>query len=324
MDITVVVPLFNEDESLPELYAWIERVMKAHGFSYEVIFVNDGSTDKSWDVIEQLSRQHDCAKGIKFRRNYGKSPALYCGFKEAQGDVVITMDADLQDSPDEIPALYDMITKDGYDLVSGYKQNRKQGDPLSKTIPTKLFNATARKVSGIHNLHDFNCGLKAYRLEVVKNIEVYGELHRYIPYLAKNAGFDKIGEKPVHHQARKFGKSKFMGWNRFFNGYLDLMTLWFLSNFGKKPMHVFGFLGTMVFMLGFAAVVALGADKLWCLSHGIQQRLITDSPYFFIALTMMVIGTQLFLTGFIGDLVSRTSASRNDYQIEKTLRCVKQ
>ncbi len=287
--------MFNEEESLPELYAWIERVMKANNFTYEVIFVNDGSTDNSWNVIEGLSQKSTTVKGIKFRRNYGKSPALFCGFKEAQGDVVITMDADLQDSPDEIPALYHMIKDEGYDLVSGYKQNRKQGDPLSKTIPTKLFNATARKVSGIHNLHDFNCGL--------------------------NAGFDKIGEKPVHHQARKFGKSKFMGWNRFFNGYLDLITLWFLSSFGRKPMHVFGFLGTLMFFLGFLSVVALGADKLWCLAHGIPQRLITDSPYFFIALTVMMIGTQFFLAGFIGDLVSRSSQNRNDYQIEKTLRC---
>ena len=221
MDISVIVPLFNEEESLPELFAWIKRVMDTNDFTYEVIFVNDGSTDRSWNVIEELAEKFEQVKGIKFRRNYGKSPALYCGFKEAQGDVVITMEADLQDSPDEIPGLYQMITKEGYDLVSGYKQNRKQGDPLSKTIPTKLFNATARKVSGIHNLHDFNCGLKAYRREVVKNIEVYGEMHRYIPYLAKNAGFAKIGEKPVHHQARKFGTSKFMGWNRFVNGYLD-------------------------------------------------------------------------------------------------------
>ena len=321
MDITVVVPLYNEEESLPELYKWIERVMKANGFSFEVIFVNDGSTDNSWQVIEDLSHQSENVKGIKFRRNYGKSPALYCGFKEAQGDVVITMNADLQDSPDEIPELYKMITEDGYDLVSGYKQKRY--DPLSKTLPTKLFNATARKISGIHNLHDFNCGLKAYRNEVVKNIEVYGEMHRYIPYLAKNAGFDKIGEKVVHHQARKYGKSKF-GLNRFFNGYLDLITLWFLSNFGKKPMHVFGFLGTLMFLIGFVSAFIIGADKLWCLSQGIPQRLVTESPYFYIALTMMMIGTQLFLAGFIGDLVSRSSQNRNDYQIEKTLRCVKQ
>lgn len=321
MDISVVVPLYNEEESLPELYHWIEKVMKANGFSFEVIFVNDGSTDNSWQVIEDLSKQSESVKGIKFRRNYGKSPALYCGFKEAQGDVVITMDADLQDSPDEIPGLYKMITEDGYDLVSGYKQKRY--DPLSKTLPTKLFNATARKISGIHNLHDFNCGLKAYRRDVIKNIEVYGEMHRYIPYLAKNAGFDKIGEKVVHHQARKYGKSKF-GLNRFFNGYLDLITLWFLSNFGKKPMHVFGFMGTMMFIIGFISAFIIGADKLWCLSQGIPQRLVTDSPYFFIALTMMMIGTQLFLAGFIGDLVSRSSQNRNDYQIEKTLKCVKQ
>ena len=321
MDISVVVPLYNEEESLPELYRWIEKVMKANGFSFEVIFVNDGSTDNSWQVIEDLSKQSENVKGIKFRRNYGKSPALYCGFKEAQGDVVITMDADLQDSPDEIPGLYKMITEDGYDLVSGYKQKRY--DPLSKTLPTKLFNATARKISGIHNLHDFNCGPKAYRRDVIKNIEVYGEMHRYIPYLAKNAGFDKIGEKVVHHQARKYGKSKF-GLNRFFNGYLDLITLWFLSNFGKKPMHVFGFMGTMMFIIGFISAFIIGADKLWCLSQGIPQRLVTDSPYFFIALTMMMIGTQLFLAGFIGDLVSRSSQNRNDYQIEKTLKCVKQ
>lgn len=323
MNISVIIPLFNEDESLPELYAWIERVMKANNFTYEVIFVNDGSTDRSWDVIRELSEKSETVRGIKFRRNYGKSPALYCGFYEAKGDVVITMDADLQDSPDEIPELYRMIVEDGYDLVSGYKQNRKQGDPLSKTIPTKLFNATARKVSGIHNLHDFNCGLKAYRKEVVKNIEVYGEMHRYIPYLAKNAGFSKIGEKPVHHQARKFGTSKFMGWNRFVNGYLDLLTLWFLSTFGRKPMHVFGFLGTLVFMVGFMSAFAIGVDKLWALSHGIPQRLVTDSPWFYIALTMMMIGTQLFLAGFIGDLVSRSSQGRNEYQIEEGIRCEK-
>ena len=321
MDISVIIPLFNEEESLPELYAWIERVMNDNGFTFEVIFVNDGSTDHSWQVIQRLGSESEHVKGIKFRRNYGKSPALYCGFKQAQGDVVITMDADLQDSPDEIPALYKMIVEDGYDLVSGYKQKRY--DPLSKTIPTKLFNATARKISGIKNLHDFNCGLKAYRKAVVKNIEVYGEMHRYIPYLAKNAGFDKIGEKVVHHQARKYGKSKF-GLNRFFNGYLDLITLWFLSNFGKKPMHVFGFMGTMMFIIGFISAFIIGADKLWCLSQGIPQRLVTDSPYFFIALTMMMIGTQLFLAGFIGDLVSRSSQNRNDYQIEKTLKCVKQ
>ena len=321
MDISVIIPLYNEDESLPELYAWIERVMQANKFSFEVIFVNDGSTDHSWDVIKELAARSEHVKGIKFRRNYGKSPALYCGFKEAQGDVVITMDADLQDSPDEIPELYRMIKEDGNDLVSGYKQNRKQGDPLSKTIPTKLFNATARKVSGIKNLHDFNCGLKAYRRDVVKNIEVYGEMHRYIPYLAKQAGFSKIGETVVQHQARKYGQSKFMGLNRFVNGYLDLLTLWFLSTFGKKPMHVFGFLGTLMFFAGFLAAFFIGADKLWCLANGIPQRLVTDSPYFYIALTMMMIGTQLFLTGFLGDLISRSSQNRNDYQIEEELGC---
>lgn len=318
MDISVIVPLYNEEESLPELYAWIERVMKANNFTYEVIFINDGSTDHSWNVIQDLSSKHECIKGIKFRRNYGKSPALYCGFREAQGDVVITMDADLQDSPDEIPELYRMIKEDGYDLVSGYKQKRY--DPLSKTIPTKLFNATARRISGIKNLHDFNCGLKSYRKDVVKNIEVYGEMHRYIPYLAKNAGFDKIGEKVVHHQARKYGKSKF-GLNRFFNGYLDLITLWFLSSFGRKPMHVFGFLGTIMFFIGFIAAIIIGVDKLYSLANGIPQRLVTDSPYFYIALTMMMIGTQLFLAGFLGDLISRNSLNRNDYQIAEEIRC---
>ena len=299
MDISVVIPLYNEEESLPELFAWIKRVMEANGFSYEVIFVNDGSTDHSWDVIERLSKESEHVRGIKFRRNYGKSPALYCGFKEVKGDVVITMDADLQDSPDEIPGLYKMIMEDGYDLVSGYKQKRY--DPLSKTIPTKLFNATARKISGVKNLHDFNCGLKAYRLEVVKNIEVYGEMHRYIPYLAKNAGFDKIGEK----------------------GYLDLLTLWFLSNFGKKPMHVFGFLGSLVFFISFIALAILGISKLVELSQGNYGHLVTDSAWFYIFLTSMLIGTQLFLAGFIGDLVSRSNPNRNDYQIEEEIRCGK-
>ena len=317
MDISVVIPLYNEDESIPELYAWIERVMKENGFTYEVIFVNDGSTDQSWKVITELCEKHPEAKGIKFRRNYGKSPALYCGFKEAQGDVVVTMDADLQDSPDEIPEMRRMIVEDGYDLVSGYKQKRY--DPISKTLPTKLFNATARKVSGIKNLHDFNCGLKAYRQDVVKNIEVYGEMHRYIPYLAKNAGFDKIGEKVVHHQARKYGSSKFMGLNRFVNGYLDLLTLWFLSTFGKKPMHVFGFLGSIMFFIGFVAAGIMGGHKLYALAVGHPARLITDSPYFYIWLTMMMIGTQLFIAGFLGDLISRTSQNRNEYQIEEEI-----
>ena len=317
MDISVVIPLYNEADSLKELYGWIEKVMQEKGFSYEVIFINDGSTDHSWEVISELNRHSEHVRGICFRRNYGKSPALYCGFNEAKGDVVITMDADLQDSPDEIPELYRMIAEDGYDLVSGYKQKRY--DPLSKTLPTKLFNATARRVSGIKNLHDFNCGLKAYRRDVVKNIEVFGEMHRFIPYLAKNAGFDKIGEKVVQHQARKYGSSKFMGLNRFVNGYLDLITLWFLGTFGKKPMHVFGFLGTIMFLIGFLAVVILGADKLYCLANGIPQRLITSSPWFYIALTTMLIGTQLFLAGFIGDLVSRSSQNRNDYQIKEVI-----
>lgn len=316
MDISVVVPLYNEEESLPELYAWIERVMDAHHFTYEVIFVNDGSTDHSWQVIEELSRKSKEVKGIKFRRNYGKSPALFCGFEKAEGDVVITMDADLQDSPDEIPELYRMITEEGYDLVSGWKQKRY--DPLSKTIPTKLFNATARAVSGIHNLHDFNCGLKAYRKDVVKNIEVYGEMHRYIPYLAKNAGFNRIGEKVVHHQARKYGKTKF-GLNRFVNGYLDLLSLWFLSTFGVKPMHIFGFLGSIMFMLGFIAVIIVGANKLYDMYCGNPYRLVTENPYFYLALTTMILGTQLFLAGFIGELIARNSPERNKYQIEKEL-----
>lgn len=318
-NISVVVPLYNEEESLPELHAWIQRVMTENNFSYEVIFVDDGSTDRSWAVIESLREKDENVHGIKFRRNYGKSPGLHNGFQAAKGDVVITMDADLQDSPDEIPELYRMITEKGYDLVSGYKMNRSQGDPLSKTIPTKLFNATARAVSGIHNLHDFNCGLKAYRRDVVKSIEVFGEMHRYIPYLAKNAGYDKIGEKMVHHQARKFGKSKFMGWNRFVNGYLDLMTLWFLQSFGRKPMHVFGFLGTLMFFIGFIACLIVGGIKLSALITGTPAPLVVHSPYFFIALTMMIIGTQLFLTGFLGDLISRNSVGRNDYHIEKEI-----
>lgn len=319
MDISVIVPLYNEEESIKELYEWIKSVMINNQYTYEVIFINDGSTDHSWNIIEDLSNHNSEVRGIKFRRNYGKSPALYCGFKLAEGDVVITMDADLQDSPEEIPGLRKMIVDEGYDLVSGYKQNRKKGDPLSKTIPTKLFNATTRRVSGIHNLHDFNCGLKAYRKDVVKNIEVYGEMHRFIPYLAKNAGFDKIGEKPVQHQKRKHGVSKFMGWNRFVNGYLDLITLWFLSSFGKKPMHVFGFLGTLMFIIGFISSIIIGANKIYALANGIPERLVTSSPYFYIALAMMIIGTQFFLAGFVGDLISRTSPQRNDYQIEKTI-----
>jgi glycosyltransferase involved in cell wall biosynthesis len=317
MDISVIVPLFNEAESLPELHSWIQRVMNENKFSYEIIFINDGSTDSSWEVIEDLANKDNNVKGIKFRRNYGKSPALYCGFEAAQGDVVITMDADLQDSPDEIPELYRMVTEDGYDLVSGYKQKRY--DPLSKTIPTKLFNATARKISGVHNLHDFNCGLKAYKKEVVKNIEVYGEMHRYIPFLAKNAGFDKIGEKVVHHQARKYGVSKF-AINRFDIVYLDLLTLWFLTHYGKKPMHVFGFIGSLTFFVGFIALCWLIVDKIVALTNGVYGDLLSNHASFYIALTAMLLGSQFFLAGFIGDLVSRQNPRRNDYQIEKEIR----
>ena len=316
MDISVVVPLYNEAESLPELEKWIERVMKANGFTYEILFINDGSTDNSWDVIRSLATANPAVKGVCFRRNYGKSPALNTGFARAKGDVVITMDADLQDSPDEIPELYRMITAEGYDLVSGWKQKRY--DPLSKTIPTKLFNATARKVSGIKNLHDFNCGLKAYRNKVVKRIEVYGDMHRYIPYLAKNAGFTRIGEKVVHHQARKYGKSKF-GLDRFVNGYLDLATLWFTNRFGVKPMHFFGLLGSLMFMLGFLATVAVGAMKLYNMHAGRSSSLVTESPYFYLALVTMVLGTQLFLTGFLGELIVRNSPRRNDYEIEEEI-----
>jgi glycosyltransferase involved in cell wall biosynthesis len=315
MDISVVVPLYNEEESLPELFMWIKRVMEAHSFSYEVIFISDGSTDASWQVIEQLGRENGQVRGIKFRRNYGKSPALYCGFKEAQGDVVITMDADLQDSPEEIPALYQMIVKEGYDLVSGWK--KKRFDPVfTKNLPSKLFNATARKISGI-NLNDFNCGLKAYKNEVVKNIEVYGEMHRYIPFLAKNAGFTRIGEKIVSHQARKYGTSKF-GFARFVNGYLDLLSLWFIARFGVKPMHFFGVAGSIMFLLGFLSVVAVGANKLIAIVQGVRAPLVTDSPYFYLAMLAMVLGTQFFVTGFLGELISRNAAERNNYHIERT------
>lgn len=317
MDISVVVPLYNEAESLPELNSWIARVMKEHGFTYEVIYVNDGSTDESWKTILDLAAKDDAVKGVSFRRNYGKSPALNTGFARAQGDVVITMDADLQDSPDEIPELYRMIKEDGYDLVSGYKQKRY--DPLSKTIPTKLFNATARRVTGIKNLHDFNCGLKAYRNKVVKHIEVYGDMHRYIPYLAKLAGFNRIGEKVVHHQARKYGKTKF-GLDRFVNGYLDLATLWFTGKFGGKPMHFFGLLGSLMFVLGFLATAAVGIIKLYNMHHGNHYTLVTDSPYFYLALTLMLLGSQMFLAGFVGELVARNSPRRNDYEIDEELR----
>ena len=317
MDISVVIPLYNEAESLPELFAWIERVMKEHNFSYEVIFINDGSTDNSWEVIEALkSKNPEVVHAVKFRRNYGKSPGLNCGFQRAKGDVVITMDADLQDSPDEIPELYRMITEEGYDLVSGWK--KKRYDPLSKTIPTKLFNATARKFSGITNLHDFNCGLKAYKNIVIKNIEVYNDMHRYIPYLAKIAGFSKIGEKVVKHQARKYGTTKF-GLNRFVNGYLDLITLWFTSKFGKKPMHFFGLWGSVMFFIGFIALVIVLSAKLISICTGDLRPLVTNSPYFYVSLTAMILGTQMFLAGFIGELISRDSPNRNKYKIETEL-----
>ena len=316
MDISVVIPLYNEAESLPELEAWIERVMKEHNFTYEIIFVNDGSTDNSWEVIEGLQQKNPCIRAIKFRRNYGKSPGLHCGFERAQGDVVITMDADLQDSPDEIPELFRMITEDGYDLVSGWK--KKRYDPLSKTIPTKLFNATARKFSGINNLHDFNCGLKAYKNVVIKNIEVYNDMHRYIPYLAKIAGFHKIGEKVVQHQARKYGTTKF-GLNRFVNGYLDLITLWFTSKFGKKPMHFFGLWGSVMFFIGFIALVFVLSMKLISMFSGDLRPLVTNSPYFYISPTAMILGTQMFLAGFIGELISRNSSNRNNYKIESEI-----
>lgn len=315
MDISVIVPLYNEEESLPELAQWIERVMDENGFSYEILFIDDGSTDRSWNVVNQLRKTNPRIGGVSFRRNYGKSPALNTGFQRAKGDVVITMDADLQDSPDEIPELYRMIKEDGYDLVSGWKQKRY--DPLSKTLPTKLFNATARRVSGI-KLHDFNCGLKAYRNKVVKHIEVYGDMHRYIPYLAKNAGFKKIGEKVVHHQARKYGKTKF-GLDRFVNGYLDLMTLWFTGKFGAKPMHFFGLMGSLMFFIGLIAVIAVGAIKLYNMHSGNPYHLVTDSPYFYISLVTMILGTQLFLTGFLGELVVRNSSRRNEYEIEEEL-----
>ncbi len=317
MDISVVVPLYNEAESLPELEAWIRRVMQANGFSYEIIFVNDGSTDESWEVIRRLRETNPAVRAVKFRRNYGKSPGLQCAFERAQGDVVITMDADLQDSPDEIPELYRMIREEGYDLVSGWK--RKRYDPvLSKNLPSKLFNATARRLSGIHNLHDFNCGLKAYRIDVVRNIEVYNDMHRYIPYLAKNAGFSRIGEKVVQHQARKYGTSKF-GLSRFFNGYLDLITLWFTSKFGRKPMHFFGLGGSLMFLVGFIALAGILLNKLGHIFAGTPAPLVTDRPYFFIALAAMIIGTQLFLAGFIAELLSRQATDRNTYQIEDEL-----
>lgn len=313
MNLSLVIPTYNEEESLRPLAAWIKRVVETAGMSWEAIFIDDGSYDGSWNVIEELAKADGHIKGIKFSRNYGKSAALYAGFDAAEGDVVITMDADMQDSPDEIPALYDMIVRDGYDLVSGWK--RKRYDPIGKTAPSKFFNLTARTISGI-KLHDFNCGLKAYRNEVVKHIEVYGDMHRYIPYLAKNAGFDRIAEKIVQHRARKYGATKF-GLDRFVNGYLDLATLWFTGKFGAKPMHFFGLLGSMMFIVGLIAVMAVGFGKLYNMYHGQPYSLVTDSPYFFISLTMMILGTMLFLTGFIGELIVRNSPDRNHYEIKE-------
>jgi len=315
MHLSVVVPLYNEKESLPELSVWIEKVMHQHQFDYEIIFVDDGSNDGSWEIIQELSKQNPNIKGISFRRNYGKSAALNVGFEHACGDVVITMDADLQDNPEEIPELYRMITEDKFDLVSGWK--KKRYDPLSKTIPTKIFNWATRKLSGIE-LHDFNCGLKAYRKEVVKNIEVYGEMHRYIPVIAKWAGFKKIGEKVVQHQARKYGTTKF-GLERFINGFLDLLSITFVSRFGKKPMHFFGLLGSIMFFIGFLFTLWMGIHKLWAQANGIRLRLITDDPLFYIALVLVILGTQLFLAGFLAEMIARNSPDRNLYRIKEKI-----
>jgi glycosyltransferase involved in cell wall biosynthesis len=316
MNISVVIPLFNEEESLPELTSWIDKVMNAHNYSYEVLLVDDGSIDNSWDVIKGLVKNNNNLKAIHLQRNYGKSAALYCGFKAAQGDVVITMDADLQDSPDEIPELYQMITEQNFDLVSGWKKKRYDNVVL-KNIPSKIFNATARAVSKI-KLHDFNCGLKAYKKKVIKSIEVYGEMHRYIPVLAAKAGFKKIGEKVVLHQKRKYGITKF-GWERFVNGFLDLLSITFISKFGKRPMHFFGLWGTVMFMVGLCASAYLGANKLYCVYNNIIAARVTSSAYFYIAIGTMIIGTQLFLAGFLGELISRSSADRNSYLIDKEL-----
>lgn len=316
MDISIIVPLYNEADSLKELFNWIKKVMDENNFTYEVIFINDGSTDTSWSVIKELKSAHDQVKGICFRRNYGKSPALYCGFAEAEGEVVITMDADLQDSPDEIPELYEMITKKGYDLISGWKKKRYDGK-LTKNIPSKVYNWTARRITGL-KLHDMNCGLKAYKNVVIKHIEVYGEMHRYIPYLAKNAGFTKIGEKVVQHRKRKFGESKF-GMERFVNGYLDLISLWFLNRFGKKPMHFFGLIGSLVFLLGLVSIVIVGATKLNALINDIPARLVSDQPAFYLSLTSMILGVLLFLTGFLGELIVRNAPERNHYSIKESI-----
>lgn len=314
MDISVVVPAFNEAESLPELASWIAGVMKSHSFSYELIFIDDGSTDGTWAVVQELSGSDPAIHGIRFRRNYGKSAALYCGFEKAAGDVVFTMDADLQDSPDEIPEMYRMVKEDGYDLVSGWKQHRKD-NKLTKNLPSKLYNATARSITGL-KLHDMNCGLKAYRQDVVKSIEVYGEMHRYIPYLAKNAGFCKIGEKPVHHEKRKYGKSKF-GANRFVNGFLDLLSLWFLSIFGKKPMHFFGYTGLGMFLIGFVMTICIIVSKLSAQAAGLKYRAVTDQPLFYLALLAVILGVLLFLAGFLGEMIARSSSERNVYNIKQ-------
>lgn len=316
MDVSIVVPLYNEEESLPELTAWIDRVMQEHALKYEVIFVNDGSSDDSWKVLKRLSEQYpNRIKGLSFQQNYGKSPALYCGFAAAKGDIVVTMDADLQDSPEEIPEMRRMILEQGYDLVSGWKKDRH--DPVGKTLPSKFFNATVRQVTGI-KLHDFNCGLKAYRRKVIKSIEVYGEMHRYIPVLAKQAGFKRIGEKVVMHQARKYGVSKF-GLERMVRGYLDLISVLFISKFSKRPMHFFGGVGSLMFILGFIATCMLGIEKLIALDQGVPAALITSRPYFYIALTLMIIGMQFFLAGYLGELISRSSSERNRYMIEEEL-----
>lgn len=314
LDLTIIVPLFNEAESLPELVRWIDRTLDGRGWEYEIIMVDDGSTDGSWKVVRELAEADGRIHGIRFRRNYGKSAALYHGFKAAGGNVVVTMDADLQDSPEEIPEMYRMVTEDGWDVVSGWKQHR-QDNKLTKNLPSKLYNATARWITGIH-LHDMNCGLKAYRNEVVKTIEVYGEMHRYIPYLAKNAGFERITEKPVHHQKRKYGKSKF-GLERFVNGFLDLLSLWFLSTFGKKPMHFFGFTGILMFLAGFVIAVWLIVAKLIHQAGGMHFRPVTDQPLFYLALLAVVLGVMLFLAGFICEMISRTSTERNKYNIKE-------
>ncbi|MGN6640231.1 MAG: glycosyltransferase family 2 protein [Mucilaginibacter sp.] len=316
MDISVVVPLYNEVESLPELTSWISKVMKENNFTYEIILVDDGSTDGSWDMIVKLQENNPFIKGIKFRRNYGKSAALNVGFDAAKGHVVITMDADLQDSPDEIPELYRRITEEKYDLVSGWKAKRY--DPLSKTIPTKFFNAATRRMSGINNLHDFNCGLKAYRSNVVKNIEVYGEMHRYIPVIAKWAGFHKIGEQIVEHRARKYGKTKF-GMSRFVNGFLDLLSIFFVGKFGKRPMHFFGTMGVLSFLAGTIITIWMIVDKLVSIARHEHYRNVTEQPLFYIALVAVILGSQLFLTGFVAELVSRSSSDRNKYQIEEVI-----